>query len=107
MDDIPSPEKCLYAAFVLSSEPLAKIESVDTQAAMNSLGAEAYISARDVPPGGQNMGISTFLVSEKYCFAEDLVECVGQPVGLMVRQALGLESSDRKRVHTFSDIQLN
>lgn len=101
MDDIPSPEKCLYAAYVLSSEPLAKIKSVDTQAAMNSLGAEAYISARDIPPGGQNLGIACFLITEKYCFAEDLVECVGQPIGLMVRQALRLKSSDCKRSTPF------
>lgn len=92
MDDMPSPEKCLHAAFVLSSEPLAKITSVDTEAALKSFGAVAYISTPDIPPGGQNLGCKSRLATEK-CFADDLVEYVGQQVGLMVRLLLNFWDS--------------
>ena len=86
MDDIPSPPRCLHAAYVLSSEPHAKLKGVDANIAMGSPGAAAFISVKDIPDGGKNVGIvSNFMGLEtELLFAEDVVGYAGQPLGVMV-----------------------
>lgn len=84
VDDIPAPADCLYAAFVLSEKALAKIQNVDVQPALQTPGTVAYISAADLPPNGQNVGVSMGALSRQSLFATDLVECVGHLMGVMV-----------------------
>ncbi|KAG0560330.1 hypothetical protein KC19_10G172500 [Ceratodon purpureus] len=84
-DDIPSPPRCLYAAFVLSTEPHARIKGIDATAALESVGAVDFVSLNDIPKGGGNKGIfNAFDHSEETLFAEDIVGYVGQPLGVMV-----------------------
>lgn len=83
VNDIPSPENCLYGAFVYSEKALALVNKVDVRHAIESPGVVAYISASDIPKEGRNVGADTIFGTE-VLFAEDIVEYVGQPIGLMV-----------------------
>ncbi|KAG0562492.1 hypothetical protein KC19_9G150900 [Ceratodon purpureus] len=83
VDDIPSPENCLHAAFVYSEKALAKVKNVDVQEALETPGTVAYISAADIPPKGKNIGLK-MAISEARLFATDLVECIGHFMGVMV-----------------------
>ncbi|MCO5559168.1 hypothetical protein L7F22_012762 [Adiantum nelumboides] len=83
VDDVPSPDQCLFAAFVLSTKAAAKIKQVDPRQALTSPGAVAFISADDIPGGGANVGGALFLSLESL-FAEGFAEYVGHPLGIMV-----------------------
>lgn len=84
-DDIPSPPHCLYAAYVLSQEPKARIKGVDAGAALKSVGAVDFVSASDIPKGAENVGIfNPYTGGREPLFAEDLVEFVGQALGIVV-----------------------
>jgi xanthine dehydrogenase molybdopterin-binding subunit B len=73
-DDIPSPPHCLHAAFVLSTEPYARIKGIDTAEARKSVGAVDFVST--------NVGMcSLYQWSNETLFAEDIVGYVGQPLG--------------------------
>ncbi|KAL3677014.1 hypothetical protein R1sor_026962 [Riccia sorocarpa] len=85
VDDIPVPQGTLYAAFVPSRKALAKITSVNASEALASPGAASFISVKDIPPNGQNIGMTNNLIdSTDQVFAEDIVGFVGQPLGVMV-----------------------
>ncbi|KAG0601086.1 hypothetical protein M758_11G082900 [Ceratodon purpureus] len=86
VDDIPSPPHCLHAALVLSSEPYANLKGFDTEAALKSPGAVAYISLKDIPTGGKNVGylIDAPETETEVLFPEDITGYVGQPLGVMV-----------------------
>ena len=49
LDDIPSYENELHAAYVFSSRAHAKIMAIDSSAAMEMEGVEAFFSAKDLP----------------------------------------------------------
>lgn len=85
VDDIPSPPSCLHAAFVMSTEPFAKLNGVDTEAALQSEGAVDYVSVRDIPEGGQNVGYyNPWIDYSEQLFAEDAVNYVTEPIGVVV-----------------------
>ncbi|KAL2608711.1 hypothetical protein R1flu_027284 [Riccia fluitans] len=85
VDDIPLPQGTLHAAFVPSSKALAKITAVDVSDALASPGAASFISVKDIPRNGQNVGnILTMTDSSDKVFAEDTVGFVGHPLGVMV-----------------------
>lgn len=83
MDDVPSPDGCLYAVFVTSTKAAAKVKHVDPKQALASPGAVAFISAADIPEGGANVG-SGLVSAPENLFATDVVEYVGHPLGIMV-----------------------
>jgi abscisic-aldehyde oxidase len=83
VNDIPAPANCLYGEFVYSGKALASVNKVDVKHALDSPRVVAYISASDIPKEGKNVGVEAFFGTE-VLFAEDIVECVGQPLGLMV-----------------------
>jgi xanthine dehydrogenase molybdopterin-binding subunit B len=85
VDDIPSPPRCLHAAFVISTEPFAKLNGVDTEAALQSEGAVDYISVRDIPEGGKNIGSNNPWVNHiEPLFAEGTVNYVTEAIGVVV-----------------------
>jgi len=91
-DDIPSPPYTLYAAFVLSTEPLAKVKGVDTTAALGSVGAVDFVSASDFPKKDPKFGVyNPYNGTVEPLFAEDRVGYVGQPLGLMVNSSFQSE----------------
>lgn len=83
VDDIPSPDKCLYGAFVYSEKALALIKKVDVKDALESPSVVSYISYNDIPKQGRNVGVVGYF-GEDILLAEETVECFGQPIGLMV-----------------------
>lgn len=85
VDDIPSPENCLCAAFVYSHEALAKVQHVDVESALKAPGTVAFVSHGDIPPSGKNIGINAGGVAQEKLFATELVEFVGHLLGVMVR----------------------
>lgn len=84
VDDVPSPDHCLYAAFVPSTEAFAKVKLIDTKLAIASSGVVAFISANDIPKGGANVAAVAAFFKPESLFATDYVEYVGHPLGIMV-----------------------
>eukprot|EP00250_Pteridium_aquilinum_P022285 c25340_g1_i2 orf=145-4443(+) len=83
VDDVPSPNHCLFAAFVLSTKAAAKIKHIDPKQALVSPGAVAFISANDIPEGGANVG-PVAITAPDNLFASDVVEYYGHPLGVLV-----------------------
>ncbi|XP_057820291.2 indole-3-acetaldehyde oxidase isoform X2 [Cryptomeria japonica] len=83
VDDIPSPKNCLYGAYVYSEKALALIKKVDVKHVLESPSVVSYISSSDIPKQGRNIGAEALFGGETL-LAEDTVECIGQPIGLMV-----------------------
>ncbi len=52
-DDIPTPPRGLYAAFVMSTKSHAEILSVDPSKALAYPGVVAYYGAKDIPGANQ------------------------------------------------------
>eukprot|EP00252_Welwitschia_mirabilis_P005228 TRINITY_DN1571_c0_g1_i1.p1 TRINITY_DN1571_c0_g1~~TRINITY_DN1571_c0_g1_i1.p1 ORF type:complete len:1281 (+),score=269.60 TRINITY_DN1571_c0_g1_i1:1241-5083(+) len=83
VDDIPPLQNCLYGAFVLSEKSLALIKKIDIRDTSDLPDTVSFISANDIPHRGRNVAIQT-ICGEEQLFAEKTVECIGQPIGLMV-----------------------
>lgn len=73
----------LWACYVASQHPLACFESVDTSKAFAIRGVVDYIGASDIPKQGSNNVLGQ---SVEAVFAEDKVEWVGQPIGLIIAE---------------------
>lgn len=78
-DDVPLPPNTLHAALVTSSEPHAKLLSVNASAALAMHGVAAFFSAKDVP-GDSCIGP---VFSDEVCFADGEVTCVGHVIGVI------------------------
>ncbi|XP_021892683.1 indole-3-acetaldehyde oxidase-like, partial [Carica papaya] len=83
VDDIPSPTNCLYGAFIYSTKPLAQVKGIRFRTELVPDGVSALISFKDIPEGGKNVGSVTGLGTEPL-FADELIQCVGQRVALVV-----------------------
>lgn len=83
VDDIPSPTNCLYGAFIYSTKPLARVKNIRFISNLLPQGVSSVITCNDIPPGGQNIGLNSGLGTETL-FADDLTECTGQRVALVV-----------------------
>ncbi len=79
--DQPQSKEGLWACYVASDHPLARFDAVDASQAMKLPGVVAYIGAKDIPKGGVNSALG-----QEPVFAEELVEWVGQPIGLLVAE---------------------
>ena len=80
--DAPLPGNTLHAALVTSTQPHAKLLSVDASATLRLPGVVAYYGADDVP-GDPNVG-PTF--ADEELFAKEEVTCVGHPIGVVVAE---------------------
>lgn len=83
VDDIPAPTNCLYGAFIYSTKPYAKVKGVCFKENSVPDGVLAVISYKDVPKGGQNIGMK-FSFGPELLFAEDFTLHVGQCIALVV-----------------------
>lgn len=86
VDDIPSPQDCLYGAFIYSTRPLANIKGIKLKSTPASRKVIAVVSANEVPIGGKNIGSSSIFGSEPL-FANSLTEYAGQPLGLVIAES--------------------
>lgn len=93
VDDVPAPADCLHAALVLSEKAKAKILKLDAEPGLQAPGAVAFISAADIPPTGQNLGVNLGALSKQALFATDIVESVGHLMGVMVSSALAIANN--------------
>eukprot|EP00054_Salpingoeca_dolichothecata_P024381 m.165933 g.165933 ORF g.165933 m.165933 type:complete len:1340 (-) comp24994_c0_seq1:150-4169(-) len=84
VDDIPRYQGELYGALIMSSQAHAKILSIDTAPALSMTGVSGVYTAKDVP------GKNAFgpIVQDEECFASELVQCIGQPLGIVVADTL-------------------
>ncbi|KAG2311237.1 hypothetical protein Bca4012_025688 [Brassica carinata] len=86
VDDIPSPENCLYGAFIYSTIPLARIKSIRFKENRVPEGVLGIITYKDIPKGGQNVGTKGFFASD-LLFAEDITNCAGQIIAFLVAES--------------------
>ena len=78
--DIPTPSDGLYSVVVLSTQPYAKIVSIDTTKAAEVPGFQAFISHLDV----SGCSMSGDVVNDEEVFPSSIVYCVGTVIGLVV-----------------------
>lgn len=78
--DIPTPADGLYSVVLLSTQPYAKIVSIDTTKAEEVPGFKAFISHLDVP----GCRMSGDVVNDEEVFPSSIVYCVGTIIGLVV-----------------------
>ncbi|CAF3998179.1 unnamed protein product, partial [Rotaria magnacalcarata] len=78
--DIPTPSDGLYSALVLSTQPYAKIVSIDKTKAEELPGFKAFISHLDVP----GCRMTGDVVNDEEVFPSSIVYCVGTVIGLVV-----------------------
>ena len=89
IDDLPEVRGTLYAAPVLSKVAHGKLLGVDTQAALALPGVHAVLLAADVPG---NPMLAAFAGDEPV-LAQDIVQHVGQVIGLVVADSVMLASA--------------
>uniref|UniRef100_J3MK08 aldehyde oxidase n=1 Tax=Oryza brachyantha TaxID=4533 RepID=J3MK08_ORYBR len=86
VDDIPAPKNCLYGEFVYSTQPLASVKSINFKPSLASKKIITFVSAKDIPTGGRNIG-STFLFGdEEPLFADPIAEFAGQALGVVIAE---------------------
>ncbi|KAJ3669997.1 hypothetical protein LUZ60_010321 [Juncus effusus] len=85
VDDIPSPNDCLYGAFVYSSKPLAHVKEINFKSSLASKKVISYVSAKDIPKGGKNIGVE-FMSGSEPLFVDSLAEYAGQPLGVVIAE---------------------
>ncbi|KAM7522805.1 hypothetical protein LguiA_012707 [Lonicera macranthoides] len=83
VDDIPSPENCLYGAFIHSTMPLARVKDIKFESKTLPDGVTDVISFKDIPKGGENVGSKTIFGTEPL-FADDITRCAGQRLAFVV-----------------------
>ncbi|XP_009126496.1 indole-3-acetaldehyde oxidase [Brassica rapa] len=97
VDDIPSPENCLYGAFIYSTMPLARIKSIGFKENRVPEGVLGIITYKDIPKGGQNVGTKGFFASD-LLFAEEVTHCAGQIIAFLVAESQKLADIATKLV---------
>lgn len=96
VDDIPSPEDCLYGAFVYSTKPLAHVKSIELDSSLEQLKTVAVITVKDIPKGGGNFGANTIFGPEPL-FGDPLTQCAGEPLGVVVAETRNFANIAAKR----------
>jgi xanthine dehydrogenase/oxidase len=94
VDDMDEPRHTLHAFLVRSTEPYAKVVSIDASAALAAPGVHGYFDHRDlavrekgpVPPDKDRV------------FAEGVVNCVGQVIGVVCAETPSLAEAAAKLV---------
>ena len=83
VDDIPAPKNCLYGEFIYSTQPLAYVKSIKFKSSLASEKIISFVSAKDIPSGGQNIGLSSTFGDEPL-FGDPIAEYAGQALGIVV-----------------------
>lgn len=96
VDDIPSPEDCLYGAFIYSTKPLAHVNSIELDPSLEQLKTVAVITVKDIPKGGGNVGANTIFGPESL-FGDPLTQCAGEPLGIVVAETRNFANIAAKR----------
>ncbi|XP_058000421.1 indole-3-acetaldehyde oxidase isoform X3 [Hevea brasiliensis] len=83
VDDIPSPGNCLYGSFIYSTKPFARIKGIGFNSKSLPDGVTALVSFKDIPKGGQNIGLLLSFGPERL-FADELTQYAGEPVAFVL-----------------------
>ncbi|CAA7388130.1 unnamed protein product [Spirodela intermedia] len=89
VDDIPSPIGCLHGAFVYGTRPLVPVKEVNlkNQTAAATEEPVSFISVRDIPSGGKNIGAGIMaILGDDPLFGSSCADYAGQPLGLVVAE---------------------
>ncbi|CAL5079749.1 unnamed protein product [Urochloa decumbens] len=85
VDDIPAPKNCLYGEFIYSTQPLAYVKSIKFKSSLASEKIIDFVSAKDIPSGGENIG-STFTFGDEPLFGDPVTEYAGQALGVVIAE---------------------
>ena len=77
------PRDALYVSVVRSTRPHARILNINPQAALSITGVIRFISSHEIP-GVNNVGT---LVRDKPMFCQDIVRCMGDPIGAVIAES--------------------
>ena len=94
VDDVPELKGTLYAAPIMSPIAHGRIKSINTQAALLIDGVVGCVLAADVP--GANMQGS--VIHDEPVFANEVVQHVGQVIGLVVAHSMAQARLAARRV---------
>ncbi|XP_010520494.1 PREDICTED: indole-3-acetaldehyde oxidase isoform X2 [Tarenaya hassleriana] len=83
VDDIPSPENCLYGAFIYSTKPLARIKGIRFNQDSVPEGVLGIVTYKDIPKGGVNVGTKGFFASD-HLFADGITRYVGDRIAFVI-----------------------
>lgn len=98
-NDIPALPHELHAAYVLATEPHAKILDIDASEALKIPGVVAFFSAKDIPGVNNFMYFPEFMGKEvEPIFGTEKVEYHGQPIGMLVAETFALVNRAVKAV---------
>ncbi|KAK2948923.1 Xanthine dehydrogenase [Blattamonas nauphoetae] len=79
-NDVSLPANGLYAAFILSKFAHGRIKNIDVSKALAVPGVVDYVVAKDIPGLNKHTGI----VMDTKVFADEIVEAVHMPLGLIL-----------------------
>ncbi|KLR57162.1 xanthine dehydrogenase molybdopterin binding subunit [Diaphorobacter sp. J5-51] len=84
IDDLPEVKGTLYAAPILSTVAHGRLESVDTQAALQLAGVHGVVLAQDIPGDP----VLAAFAHDEPVFAQATVQHIGQVIGLVVAESV-------------------
>ncbi|XP_005094236.3 indole-3-acetaldehyde oxidase, partial [Aplysia californica] len=108
INDIPTYQKELHAAFVISDVGPAKIAKVDASAALNIPGVVNFLGAADIPREGVNNSVpaNPLLQWTEELFASEVVEYAGQGIGIILAETQALAEEGARQVQiSYEDVQ--
>jgi len=88
------PKDAIFAAVVRSTRPHAKILRLNLQAALSTPGVIRFIDGHQVP-GINNIGT---LIRDKPLFCQDIVRCMGDPIGAILAENRGAAREGARQV---------
>ncbi|XP_054016678.1 uncharacterized protein LOC128897052 isoform X1 [Hylaeus anthracinus] len=110
VNDVPPLSNEVFCAFVLTTVPNGRVESIDPSEALKMKGVVAFLSASDIP--GKNAFIpkdaqQPMMSDDEVLFVDKKIEYAGQPVGVIVAttHALANEAAGKVRV-SYANVNL-
>jgi xanthine dehydrogenase/oxidase len=89
VNDIPTFQHELFAAFVLSGASVGTLDSIDTTEALKMPGVVTFLTAKDIPEEGVNNYMASFgffQFKAQELFATKEINFSGQPVGVILAE---------------------
>ncbi|KAK4741936.1 hypothetical protein SAY87_025524 [Trapa incisa] len=84
--DIPSPNNCLYGAFIYSTKPLARVKGITFSPTLPKDVVISIVCFRDIPIGGENVGSGGIFGLEPL-FSDELARSAGDRVAFVVAES--------------------
>ena len=94
IDDLVVPQGTLYAAVFDSTIAHGKILKINIDDAKSISGVRAIYTAKDIPGINQVGGI----IPDETLFAEDEVQFVGEPIGIVVADSIEIAKKAVKKI---------